>query len=157
MFFLNVKTNIFIILIIILLMFVLFTSCFLFPKRDNDVYYKEIARIDCDTGGMVTSLGEDFIDELILKKGEIHVTYDLFEELYFDYWGDYSYDEDTKEFSMTVGGGNYVPDDIDNEGTLEISDDGSTFIFEDFFFGTSDSSDDNTVYCGHEFEKVINH
>ena len=79
---------------------------------------------------------------------QVRVTWMPF-ELYVDYWGTYTYDLDTGAFSIDVEGGNYVPTDIDGDGTFSIDADGKLQL-HDIWLGTPRDSAVAPA-CGHLF------
>ena len=60
------------------------------------------------------------VGELAFTPGDrFAVTFNPFES-YRDYWGRYSFDPATGQISLSVAGGNFVPDGLDLEGTAEL-------------------------------------
>jgi len=80
--------------------------------------------------------------------GTYDVTWDPF-EAYRDYWGDYTFDLNTGEISLTQTGGNYVPADVDGEGSFQLDASGD-LILESIWLGTSMDGTE-AVSCGHRF------
>jgi hypothetical protein len=46
-------------------------------------------------------------------------------EVYRDYWGTYAHDVNTGRLTMTISGGNNIPDSLDLDGTFEVLADGA--------------------------------
>jgi hypothetical protein len=110
-------------------------------------YYTEVARIPC--GGGPEFQPSDPIGELVFTaSGEIRVTWTPF-EIYVDYWGTYTHDLDTSALSILPTGGNYLPDDIDGEGSFSFE--GDELVLHDIWLGTSQSPVEPTA-CGHRFQ-----
>ena len=80
--------------------------------------------------------------------GEFSVTWTPF-EVYYDYWGTYAYDEATGALVLSVDGGNYVPADLDGEGTAMVA--GGQLTLTDMWLGTAQMPV-TPVACGHVFE-----
>lgn len=77
---------------------------------------------------------ESAVRELVFSGGgEFSVTWTPF-EVYKDYWGTYEYNREDGAISLTVEGGNQVPEDIVAEGAAILTDD--ALRFEGLFFGT---------------------
>jgi hypothetical protein len=53
--------------------------------------------------------------------------------------------------SMTVTGGNYVPPDVDGEGTASVDPQTGELVLTDMWLGTP-SEGTATTACGHRFE-----
>ena len=73
-----------------------------------------------------------------------------------DDWGDYTLDPDTNALTMTVTGGNFIPDDTDLQGTVEFRDDRS-IVLRDMYLGAPEADGDPTddgdaPTCGHVLE-----
>lgn len=110
-------------------------------------HWSEILQLPCD-GGM-PFMPEPTIPELIFyDTGEFTVTWTPF-EVYIDYWGTFTHDPGTGALSLTVTGGNYVPADVDGEGTATVV--GGELTLEDVWLGTSQDPV-TPVACGHVFE-----
>jgi hypothetical protein len=80
------------------------------------------------------------IEELEFRAdGTFSVTWVPF-EIYKDYWGAYSYDLKQGTIKFVVEHGNYVPSDIDGNGTFEISQSGQLTL-KDIWLGSKKSED----------------
>ncbi len=109
--------------------------------------YTEVARIPC--GGGPEFVPSDPIGELVFTaSGEARVTWTPF-EVYVDYWADYTHDLDTSALSIMPTGGNYVPDDVDGEGSFEFQ--GEELVLHDIWLGTSQNPVEPAA-CGHRFQ-----
>jgi hypothetical protein len=110
-------------------------------------YWSEVQQLPCDGGAPFVP--EPTIPELIFADtGEFRVTWTPFES-YVDYWGTFTYDEPTRALVLTVDGGNYVPPDVDGEGTATVVD--SQLVLEDMWLGTAQNPVTPPA-CGHVFE-----
>lgn len=110
-------------------------------------YWSETMQLPCDAGPPFVP--EPTIPELIFyDTGEFTVTWTPF-EVYIDYWGTFTHDTGTGALSLTVEGGNYVPDDIDGEGTATVVD--GVLTLEDLWLGTAQDPVTPPA-CGHVFE-----
>ena len=108
--------------------------------------WEERSSISCED----ESETEGVIAEIIFCQGEFAVTWTPF-ETFIDYWGDYSLDSATNELTMTVTGGNFIPDDTDLTGTVEFPADGS-IILRDIYLGTKEGESAPEPACGHVLE-----
>jgi len=109
--------------------------------------WSETLQLPCD--GSDPFMPEPTIPELIFRDtGEFTVTWTPFES-YIDYWGTFVYDEGTGALTLSVDGGNYVPDDVDGEGTATVVD--GVLTLEDLWLGTAQNPT-TPVACGHVFE-----
>jgi hypothetical protein len=109
--------------------------------------WTEIQQLPCKGGDPFTP--EPAILELIFADtGEFRVTWTPF-EIYVDYDGTFTIDESTGALVLTVAGGNYVPPDIDGEGTATVVD--GVLTLEDLWLGTAQNPV-TPVACGHVFE-----
>ena len=115
------------------------------PFQDR---WEERSSISCEDG----SESDGVIAEIIFCQDQFTVTWTPFES-YIDYWGDYSLDPETNELTMTVTGGNFIPDDTDLAGTVEFQDDGS-IVLRDIYFGTRNGESPLTAACGHVLEPL---
>lgn len=110
-------------------------------------YWSEVQQLPCDGGDPFTP--EPTIPELVFRDtGEFNVTWTPF-EVYVDYWGTFTYDEGTGALSMNVTGGNYVPPDVDGEGTATVA--GGQLTLEDMWLGVPQEPVTPPA-CGHVFE-----
>jgi hypothetical protein len=110
-------------------------------------YYTEVSRIPCDAGPEFVP--SDPIGELVFTaSGEARVTWTPF-EIYVDYWANYTHDLDTSALSIVPSGGNYLPDDVDGEGSFSFE--GNQLVLHDIWLGTSQNPVEPTA-CGHRFE-----
>lgn len=122
---------------------------YVYTEAGNPLFgiWREAAQIDCQTGAEITP--EQAIQELWFRAdGSVNVTWFPF-EIYVDYWASYTYDLAAGTLGLTVTGGNYVPGDIDGEGTFSLAPDGS-LLLRDMWLGTPR---DGTAppRCGHRF------
>ncbi len=113
------------------------------PFQDR---WQERSSISCDDG----SETDGVIAEIIFCRGRFGVTWTPF-ETFVDYWGDYSLDSETGELTMTVTGGNFIPDDTDLTGTVEFQADGSV-VLRDIYLGTKAGDTSLAAACGHILE-----
>lgn len=110
-------------------------------------YWSEVLQLPCD--GSPGFVPDPIIPELIFyDTGEFTVTWTPF-EVYIDYWGTFTHDEGTGALSLTVTGGNYVPDDVDGEGTATVA--AGQLTLEDIWLGTAQEPVTPPA-CGHVFE-----
>jgi len=110
-------------------------------------FWTETQQLPC--GGGAAVVPDPIIGELVFQDtGEFSVTWTPF-EVYYDYWGTFTYDEGTRALVLTVEGGNYVPDDIDGEGTATVAD--GQLTLEDMWLGVA-MDPVTPVACGHVFE-----
>lgn len=110
-------------------------------------FWTEVQQLPCDGGAAFVP--DPIIGELVFQDtGEFSVTWTPF-EVYYDYWGTYTYDEGTGALVLTVDGGNYVPDDIDGEGTATVT--GGQLTLQDMWLGVAQTPV-TPVACGHVFE-----
>ena len=107
--------------------------------------WSEAAQLACTDGSELVP--DHPVGEVaFFADGELNVTWSPF-EVYVDYWGQYSYDLETKAFSFGVSGGNFIPDDIDGEGTFELTAQGK-LVLHDVWFGTPQGAAGPKA-CGH--------
>lgn len=110
-------------------------------------YWTEVAQVSCEGTGQFDP--DPVIGELVFQDtGEFSVTWTPF-EVYYDYWGTYTYDEATGALVLSVDGGNYVPPDIDGEGTAMVA--GGQLTLTDMWLGVAQMPV-TPVACGHVFE-----
>ena len=110
--------------------------------------WAEVAQIDCATSREV--IPEVRIRDLTFEAGgRFLVTWHPF-EAYHDYWGTYRYDAATHEILLQVERGNYTPDSIQGQGTLELTRD--KLILRKIWLGKPKGSSAPTR-CGHVFSK----
>ncbi len=116
--------------------------------------WSERSSLSCDD----PSESPGSLGEIIFCQGQFSVTRTPF-ETFIDYWGDYEFNRDTNELTMTVTGGNFIPDDVDLSGTVEFEDDGS-IVLRDIYLGSfedgstigGNGTDGPTAACGHILE-----
>lgn len=112
-----------------------------------DIWWREEAQFVCGTGEEI--IPEEPIGELVFNAdGTFSVTWTPF-EIYRDYWGTYNFDAEAGTLELFVEGGNYVPDDIDGNGTFAIDERGRLTL-SDMWLGTRFEPIDVAV-CGHRF------
>jgi hypothetical protein len=110
-------------------------------------FWTETMQLPCGRGAPFEP--DPVIGELVFQNtGEFSVTWTPF-EIYYDYWGTYTYDEATGALVLTVDGGNYVPEDIDGEGTATVVD--GVLTLEDMWLGVAQEPV-TPVACGHTFD-----
>jgi hypothetical protein len=110
-------------------------------------YWGEVMQLPCDGGAPFVP--EPVIPELVFRDtGEFTVTWTPF-ETYIDYGGTFTYDEPTGALVLTVDGGNYIPPDVDGEGTATVVD--GQLVLEDIWLGTAQNPVTPPA-CGHVFE-----
>jgi len=107
----------------------------------------EVAQLPCD-GGDERVPAEPIRELLFFSNGRFNVTWEPF-ELYVDYWGDYTFDPETSALSMTITGGNYVPDDFDGEGNVTFE--SGQVVLRDMWLGSPQNGGSGPA-CGHRFE-----
>ena len=74
------------------------------------------------------------------RDGHFSLTWQPFER-YVDYWGDYVHDPETGRMTLTVTGGNRVPDSGTRlSGTAELRSDDHRLIMDGFYFGDGQSN-----------------
>lgn len=110
--------------------------------------WHEVRRIDCETGDTDVPVDSPINELIIYRSGDITVTWEPF-EVYIDYWGEWSWDEQTTAFEISDIGGNYVPVDMDASGTIAV--DSGVLRLGDMWLGSPQFAP-VTVSCGHEFE-----
>ena len=112
--------------------------------------WSENAQLACDSDVEIAPI--EPIRELIFRAdGTFSVTWTPF-EVYFDYWGNYTYDPVQETLSLSVGGGNYLPDDVDLSGTVEFDGAGRLLLMGMWLGTRSDSSAATVDVCGQRFE-----
>ena len=124
-----------------------------YDKASNPLVgiWQQDAQISCETGEFVEP---DFnLHELIfLADGRIRLTYFPF-EVYFDYGGEYVFDLAEETLILNAEMINYLPRDIDGEGTFSFDDEGR-LVLQDIWLGSPPIQDTVTVHCGHRFVRV---
>lgn len=111
--------------------------------------WRERARLKCDSKRRLTPLTP--IGELEFRADNtFSVTWTPF-EVYRDYVGSYSYDLRTGRIKLVVAGGNYVPANIDGEGTFTIDVD-RNLILKDVWLG-SRSGEQRASICASVFSR----
>ena len=83
---------------------------------------------------------------LFHANGSFGVTWLPF-EVYQDYWGSYSFDLDSGTVELTIDTGNYIPDDVDLQGTFAIDSEGR-LVLQNLWLGSSYGAT-STPACGH--------
>jgi hypothetical protein len=125
------------------------TAVYVYVPESNPFvgYWSEKTQISCDDE--TEEVPNNPIGELRFDAdGSISVTWRPF-EIYYDYWGSYSYDLKANTFSFFAGIGNYVPDDLDTSGTFSFDD--GDLILRDVFLGSSSPNSGPAPACGHRF------
>jgi hypothetical protein len=112
-----------------------------------DVWHEK-SPLACE--GQEISEGTDILRELVFHAdGTFQATFTPF-EIYHDYWGNYIYDPLKGTISFQITGGNFIPENLDLEGTYRISDEGSLNL-NDIWLGRRESK--SKPGCGHIFVK----
>jgi hypothetical protein len=107
-----------------------------------------VAQLSC-SGGEVEPVQR--LQEVVFSSGTLQVTWTAF-ETYVDYWGTYDATpagEGTGRLSLQAADGNYVPDDIDGEGTFRRC--GDDLYLIDIWLGSPRSSS-GPAQCGHRLQ-----
>lgn len=95
-------------------------------------FWREEAQLDCETGE--ERAPEQAIEEIQIKaSGEVLVTWTPF-ELYVDWRGEGAWDLEDGTVSLMPTGWNYLPPDLDGEGTFAM--DGADLLLRDLWLGT---------------------
>lgn len=107
----------------------------------------EKAALPCDPEE--ENIPGEFQELIFNADGTFKLTWYPF-EIYVDYWGTYTYDPASGALSMQIVGGNFVPENTDLEGTVEVQDDG-TIRLDSIYFGVPYSPDETTAEptCGY--------
>ena len=129
---------------------ILTTKVHIFTPEANPLVgrWREKAQTRCDVEEV--TVPDLHIEELEFRAdGTFSVTWVPF-EIYKDYWGAYSYDLKQGTIKFVVEGGNYVPSDIDGNGTFEISQSGQLTL-KNIWLGSKNSehkkSEDRPAVC----------
>lgn len=110
--------------------------------------WHEVAQVSCGDGTEAPPVKP--IEELWIRaSGKMTVTWTPF-EIYFDYWAMYVFDLMTGAFSFSGQQGNYVPVDIDAEGTFVLE--GNDLVLKDMWLGAPQDVP-QTPGCGHRFTR----
>lgn len=110
--------------------------------------WHEVAQIPCGGGAEVPPVKP--IEELWIRaSGKMTVTWTPF-EIYFDYWATYVFDLMTGALSFSGQQGNYVPMDIDAEGSFALE--GEALVLKDMWLGAPQDIP-QTANCGHRFAR----
>jgi hypothetical protein len=120
-----------------------------YTPEDNPLVgrWQEEEQFACGTGEAVAPHRP--IRELVFRAdGEVGVTWDPF-ELYRDYWGTYAYDLGRGSLDLSVFSGNYVPDDVDGQGTFSLDEQGH-LLLSGIWLGAPRGSTAH-ANCGHRF------
>jgi hypothetical protein len=123
---------------------ILTTKVHIFTPEANPLVgrCREKAQTRCDVEEV--TVPDLHIEELEFRAdGTFSVTWVPF-EIYKDYWGAYSYDLKQGTIKFVVEHGNYVPSDIDGNGTFEISQSGQLTL-KDIWLGSKKSEDKPAV------------
>jgi hypothetical protein len=111
--------------------------------------WREEAQLACDTfedEEPAERIGELRFD----ADGTFSVTWMPF-EIYRDYWGSYQFDSQQGTLSLNVEGGNYVPEDVDGNGSFLIDGQGR-LVLKDLWLGTPYGGS-GAAHCGHRFAR----
>lgn len=110
--------------------------------------YREVAQFDCQNGAEFVPT-ETIGELMFMANGEFALTWWPF-EVYVDYWGTYTYDLQTGAFAIAITGGNYIPSDVDGQGTF-LFDTNGDLLLHDLYLGSASGSSDPPG-CGHRFQ-----
>lgn len=121
-----------------------------YTEQDNPLVgtYHEIAQIDCQQPGEIEP-AEPIGELRFLANSQYMLTWWPF-EVYVDYWGPYSYDLQSGALTMVAESGNYVPSDMDGQGTFSF-DAGGDLLLQDMYLGSPSAGPPPTPICGHRF------
>lgn len=122
-----------------------------YTEQDNPLVgsYHEISQFDCQQG-------DEFVpDELIgelrfLANSQFMLTWFPF-EVYVDYWGPYAYELPTGALTITAEDGNYIPTDLDGQGTFSFDANGD-LLLADMYLGSPYAGAPGPPACGHRFQ-----
>lgn len=120
--------------------------------------WTESGRLSCTREEGEALPAEGGIGELVFRaEGRFAVTWRPF-EVYKDYWGSYTFDAVTGALTLTVDGGNYVPPDVDGEGTFSLpgGDAGTgepSLVLHQIWLGTRERETHVVPSCGHSFRR----
>jgi hypothetical protein len=106
--------------------------------------------LPCDSGDVPA---EEGFNELVFEADNTFtLTWYPF-ELYYDYWGTYTYDPQSGQLAMSIVDGNYIPESVDLEGIVEVQADGSVRL-RDMYFGPPPGSESGSAEptCGYIIE-----
>lgn len=110
--------------------------------------WHEVAQAPCMGGGDVEPMPP--IGELWFKaNGDVMVTWSPF-EVYVDYWGSYTFDLQSGALMLAIDGGNYVPPDIDGDGSFAVE--AEQLVLSDMWLGSAQDFMGEPA-CGHRFER----
>jgi hypothetical protein len=110
--------------------------------------WHESSQIACENQSSLTE--DDILRELVFKAdGTFQATFTPF-EIYHDYWGSYKFDLKQSTLVLKVTDGNYVPTEMDLEGTFILNADGSLEL-RDMWLGRRDQGSGRA--CGQIFVK----
>jgi Tfp pilus assembly protein PilF len=99
--------------------------------------WSEDVQLACDTVTEISPIVP--IGELVFRAdGTFSVTWMPF-EIYKDYWGIYTYDPAQTTLVLSIEGGNYIPNDLDLSGTVEI-DASSRLVLSEMWLGSPQSA-----------------
>ena len=122
----------------------------IYRPEDNPLVgvWHEISLIACEDQSAHT--GDDMVRELVFKAdGKFQATFTPF-EIYHDDWGSYDFDVQQGTLVLQVTGGNYIPVDLDLEGTFAINKEGNLEL-KDVWLGRREPG--SIPACGHIFVK----
>jgi hypothetical protein len=112
--------------------------------------WHESKQIDCQTMGISELLGETSLRELVFKAdGTFQATFTPF-EVYHDYWGNYTFDQEKAILNLTVVSGNYTPENLDLQGEYQIDESGA-LVLKNIWLGRREEG--APTGCGHIFVK----
>jgi hypothetical protein len=110
--------------------------------------WREMAQYTCGAGTEVPP--RETINEIYFwADGTLWVTWTPF-EVYVDYWGTYAFASGPGTLAITADGGNYVPSDIDADGTYTLN--GNELVLTDMWLGSPQGST-QPARCGHKLTR----
>lgn len=112
--------------------------------------WREVGQLTC--GGQEIEPSAPFEELIFHANGRFSLTWFPF-ELYQDYWGTYHYRPETGDLTLTIEGGNYLPDGTDMNGRA-VFPTIDRLRLEELFLGYPLNHDSETPVCGHVVTRV---
>jgi len=124
---------------------------YIYEPEQNPLYGKwsEHKQISCLTGEEIEPAFK-IAEMYFYANGIFDVTWDPF-EAYRDYWGPYTYDLTQGSLLLEVDGGNYIPPDVDGDGSFYIDESGALHL-DSIWLGTPMDMEVEEQ-CGHIFRR----